>query len=149
LRPWAPGAAQRFSYTVTVGNAVPDGTVLQATAQAQDGAASLVRAQATTEVRAAVPLVLTVSANPDPIAPANNVIDANGLMTYEYRVSNLGNATVSNVVLSHLARNDATAFLSSSTGGPTCGSAQICFPGRSSPGPPSRSRPMRARRSGT
>src|SRR5206468_1138201 len=99
-----PATNLRFSYTVTVGT-VPDGTVLLASAEVSDGTASLVRAQAATDVKSAMPLALTVSVDQDPV-PANLNILVEGLVTYEYKVSNLGNTTISNIVLTDLILND-------------------------------------------
>src|SRR5919205_615109 len=93
-----PAASQRFSYTVTVGSTVPDGTVLLASAQVSDGTFSLVRAQAGTDVKAATPLVLTVSVNQDPVPALLNGLVA-GLVTYEYKISNLGTTAVANIAL--------------------------------------------------
>jgi uncharacterized repeat protein (TIGR01451 family) len=114
-----PGASLRFSYTVTVGSAVPDGTVLQASAQVTDGTFSLVRAQTATDVKTVMPLRLTVSVDHDP-APANLNALVTGLVPYEYKISNLGTTAIANIVLADFLIDDAQVVISSSTAGLAC-----------------------------
>jgi uncharacterized repeat protein (TIGR01451 family) len=124
-----PAASRRFSYTVTVGSTLPDGTVLQSSAQVSDGTFSLVRAQASTDVKAVMPLALTVSINQDPVPALLNGLVV-GLVTYEYKISNLGTMAMANVVLSDRILNDSALALSPTTGGATCSNnIAVCGPG--------------------
>jgi uncharacterized repeat protein (TIGR01451 family) len=103
--------------------------VLQASAQVSDGTRSLVRAQAASDVKAVMPLALSVSINQDPVPALLNTLVL-GLVTYEYKVSNLGSTAVSNVVLSDLILNDAALLLSPTTGAPICtNNIAACAPG--------------------
>jgi len=91
----APRGTQRYSYTVSVGSGVPPAAVLPAMAQLLDASDILVRAETSTDVKASLPLKLTVSVNADPAVSGD-------IVTYEYRISNTGNTSLSNVVLTDL-----------------------------------------------
>ena len=117
------GGSQHYTYTVAVAGSVGDGTVLVAQALVLDGTSNLVRVTAATEARAVVPLTLTITATPDPVA-------AGALVCYELRVSNVGSATVANVVLTEVALNVARADRTTITGGGDCNTGTgYCNPG--------------------
>jgi len=71
-----------------------------------------VRAEASTEVRASIPLALTVSTNSDPAVSGDYV-------TYEYRISNQGSSSISGVVLTDLALTNFSGTVVPGHGG--CG----------------------------
>jgi uncharacterized repeat protein (TIGR01451 family) len=109
----AASNATRLSYTVTVGSTVPGGTVLEAVAEMLDGSLSLARGRVATEVRTPVPLTLTVSATPDPVA--------NGAqLSYQVAVKNVSGAGVSNVVLTTVVPRLTTMLGATITGGGAC-----------------------------
>ena len=116
------GATGRYTYTVTVGSGLGDGTVLEATSQILDGTASLARAAANTTVNAAAALKLTLIANPDPAAPL-------GLVNYKIRLSNTGDSTLTNVVLKEATQNNANTIVSEISGGGGCSNTAACGPG--------------------
>ncbi|HYS07657.1 MAG TPA: Ig-like domain-containing protein [Myxococcales bacterium] len=91
-----PHAVRRLSYTVAVNGGLSPATMLPVTAQLLDGSAPIVRAQTSTEIRPSSPVSLTVSANTDPALSGD-------IVTYEYRVSNLGATNLSNVIVADLA----------------------------------------------
>jgi uncharacterized repeat protein (TIGR01451 family) len=76
-------------------------------------------------VIAANGIALTVTANPDPAV-------AGGLITYEFKISNLGSGTQSNLTLTETTQSGATAVLAYSSGGPSCPNTGVvgqCAPG--------------------
>jgi uncharacterized repeat protein (TIGR01451 family) len=117
-----PGAAQHYTFTVTVGSTLADGTVLESKARMLDGTTSLARATTSTEVKATTPLTLQVTVTPDPVAPA-------GLITYTLVITNTSASTLTNVILIDSTRNAATTLIADSTGAPTCNGAGSCGPG--------------------
>jgi len=109
-----PGSVQHYSFTVTAGASLADGSVLQSMAEFTDSLLSLARAWTTTEVRTSTPVSLQVTVAPDPVAP-------NALLVYTYVVTNTSSGTLTNVVLSEQTRSWATGLPGSSTGGASCG----------------------------
>ena len=120
----AAGGTARYSYTVTVGAGVVDGTLLQAKSQFLDGSTSLVRATTSTEVKAISPLTLTATATPDPV-PASSAL------SYTYTVKNVSANALTNLTLSSITRSGATAIVSQISGGGGCPTvnSSSCAPG--------------------
>jgi uncharacterized repeat protein (TIGR01451 family) len=100
------GSSQHYTFKVSVGGTLPNGTVLESTAEMLDGTTSLARAMTATEVKASSPLKLSVTANADPVAPNP------GLVTYEMKLSNVGATQLSNVVLNTMGLNGVDVLYS-------------------------------------
>jgi uncharacterized repeat protein (TIGR01451 family) len=109
----AAGGSTRLSYTVSVGASLASGAALQAKAEVLDGTKSLARSLVATEVKAASPLTLTVSAAPDPVV-------AYGILSYTISVNNVSGSALNNVLLTDVTQNGATALVAQITGGGGC-----------------------------
>jgi uncharacterized repeat protein (TIGR01451 family) len=121
----APGANRHFSYVVRVDAALGSGTVLQSQAQVLDGATSLARGMAATDVQVAPAVKLVLTANPDPLG---GLLTPGNQVTYEFKVSNVGDSVVDQILLTD-SMTSATIAIAGSTGSPTCGGAVSCAAG--------------------
>jgi uncharacterized repeat protein (TIGR01451 family) len=116
------GGSRRFTYTVTAGGSLPDGTVLLARADLLDGTVSQVRAATATEVRSGTPVRITMIANPDPVVAA-------GFVNYEIKISNATSGTLTNIVLTEQTLNGAQTLSPEITNGGGCNNTVACVAG--------------------
>jgi uncharacterized repeat protein (TIGR01451 family) len=105
-----------------VDGGLSDATILQAQSQVLDGAISLTRAMTSTEVLSTSPLTLTIAASPDPVAPLATV-------TYLLTITNVGNSTLTNVVVQDTMPSNGIGLGASITGGGACPGNANCSAG--------------------
>ena len=107
-------ARQRYTFAVAVDNTANNGDVLASQASViVTGGQAVVTGMVSTIVHAAVPLTLTVVANPDPVVTGKPV-------TYEVRVSNVSATTLNNIDLTLTEPNDGLIPRTLFTGGIDC-----------------------------
>jgi len=116
------GGTRRFSFTVTVGSDLPDGTVLISRADLLDATVSQVRAVTTTGVKATAPITLTMLANPDPAVPT-------GFVNYQLKLTNTTSSTLTNIVLNETTLNGANTLSPEISAGGGCNNGVACGPG--------------------
>ncbi len=86
------GGSKTYTYTVTVDNTLANGTLLQLLTQVLDGQTALAQATASTQVQAAWPLMLSVTADTNPVPLMGSV-------KYTLHVTNVGTDTLYGVAL--------------------------------------------------